>query len=255
MIGRRSFVRTLLAAPLVGCAVTPLQSAPRTVPLPPGRRLKVLCVGAHPDDPESGCGGTLSRYAEAGHDVALLYLTGGERGVAGKTSEESARTRMAEARDACAILGAKAIFAGQVSGDVQVTQARTDEFRRIFDGEKADVVFGHWPLDTEWEHQAAAILTLRAYLATPRAVPLYLYEVQSGAQTLGFAPTAYVDISKTREKKTQALRAHKSQSFERLYEEHHEKIEAFRGRELGVFAAEAFATLGPDATSGALPGI
>ena len=38
-------------------------------------RLKIVCVGGHPDDPESGCAGTLSRYVELGHSVTVLYLT------------------------------------------------------------------------------------------------------------------------------------------------------------------------------------
>jgi LmbE family N-acetylglucosaminyl deacetylase len=34
--------------------------------------LRIVCVGAHPDDPESGCGGTLARYAELGHRVTII---------------------------------------------------------------------------------------------------------------------------------------------------------------------------------------
>jgi len=39
--------------------------------------LSVICVGGHPDDPESGCGGTLARYTAAGHRVTIIYLTRG----------------------------------------------------------------------------------------------------------------------------------------------------------------------------------
>jgi LmbE family N-acetylglucosaminyl deacetylase len=263
MIGRRSFVRSLVAVPLVGCAGAvraPGNAGAAAAPKPAGSRLKVVCVGAHPDDPESGCGGTLARYAEAGHAVTILYLTAGEKGIPGVPEDETAKRRRAEAKDACAILGATAVFAGQVNGKVVVTPETTDAFRKVYDAESPDVVFAPWPLDVDWEHQAASLLTLRAYLAAPAAAsgaraPLYYYEVQTGAQTLGFAPSVYVDISKTRGKKTDALHAHKSQSFERMYEQHHEKIEAFRGRELGVFAAEAFSPLGPDAKTGALPGL
>src|SRR5438067_11427259 len=70
------------------------------------RPLRVVCVGAHPDDPESGCGGTLARYSEAGHKVSIVYLTRGERGIAGKSLEEAAAIRTAEAQAACRILGA-----------------------------------------------------------------------------------------------------------------------------------------------------
>ena len=51
----------------------------------------MVCVGAHPDDPESGCGGTLARYAAAGHRVTVLYLTRGEAGIAGQSPVNIAR--------------------------------------------------------------------------------------------------------------------------------------------------------------------
>ena len=39
--------------------------------------LNVLAIGAHPDDPETGCGGTLAKLASQGHNVSILYLTRG----------------------------------------------------------------------------------------------------------------------------------------------------------------------------------
>src|SRR5579875_666084 len=70
----------------------------------PRRVLSVVCVGAHPDDPESGCGGTLAHYAERGHRVTVIYLTRGEAGVRGKTHEQAAAIRTAEAEQACRMI-------------------------------------------------------------------------------------------------------------------------------------------------------
>src|SRR5579884_2137120 len=70
-------------------------------------KLKIVCVGGHPDDPESGCGGTLARYTALGHSVTILYLTRGEAGIHGKSHEEAAVIRTAECEAACQILGAK----------------------------------------------------------------------------------------------------------------------------------------------------
>ncbi len=53
----------------------------------PAKLLKVVCVGGHPDDPESGCGGTLARFSAAGHDVTIIYLTRGEAGIPGKSHQ------------------------------------------------------------------------------------------------------------------------------------------------------------------------
>ncbi|HEX6908343.1 MAG TPA: PIG-L family deacetylase, partial [Terriglobales bacterium] len=46
-------------------------------------RLKIVVAGAHPDDPESGCGGTIALYTDLGHEVTILYLTRGEAGIKG----------------------------------------------------------------------------------------------------------------------------------------------------------------------------
>jgi LmbE family N-acetylglucosaminyl deacetylase len=47
----------------------------------PSRKLNVVCVGADPDDPETGCGATLARYSARGHNVMIVYLTRGEVGI------------------------------------------------------------------------------------------------------------------------------------------------------------------------------
>src|SRR5512146_1002053 len=78
----------------------------------PGK-LKVIVVGGHPDDPESGCGGTMALYASLGHEVVALYLTRGEAGIPGKTHDQAATIRTGECLRACEILKARAAFAGQ----------------------------------------------------------------------------------------------------------------------------------------------
>src|SRR4051812_34406412 len=101
-LSRRAFLRE--SAAVVGPAVTanllPL-SAAQAEPAPD--KLSIVCIGGHPDDPESGCGGTLARYAAAGHAVTIIYLTRGERGIDGKSLAEAARIRTAESEAACRI--------------------------------------------------------------------------------------------------------------------------------------------------------
>src|SRR5712691_2625172 len=92
-MSRRSFVQqslavagpTLVAANALALPATDTE-ADRVKP----GALKIVCIGGHPDDPESGCAGTLARYAEAGHNVTVIYLTRGERGISGKSNEEAA---------------------------------------------------------------------------------------------------------------------------------------------------------------------
>jgi LmbE family N-acetylglucosaminyl deacetylase len=213
---------------------------------PPSRRLRVVCVGGHPDDPESGCGGTLARYSDAGHKVTIVYLTRGERGIQGKSLDEAAAIRTVEAREACRILGAKPIFAGQIDGATELNRERVAEFSKVLAAETPDLVFTQWPVDTHMDHQIAGVLTLRAYFGSRPRFHLYFYEVDAGAQTQGFRPTDYIDITSVREKKKSALFAHKSQDGEGIYRKHHEVMENFRGREAQVAAAEAFVHLNTD---------
>src|SRR5438132_10372636 len=110
------------------------------------KKLKVIAAGGHPDDPESGAGGTIARYADLGHDAVNLYLTRGEAGIQGKTHEEAAAIRSAEIEKACAILKARAIFAGQIDGATELNPTRYDEFRKILAEEKPDIVITHWPV-------------------------------------------------------------------------------------------------------------
>jgi LmbE family N-acetylglucosaminyl deacetylase len=252
---RRFLTRTAAALPVLFAVDQGTQTDAAENLAAGDRPLKVVCVGAHPDDPESGCGGTLTRYAGAGHEVTVIYLTRGEAGIPGKSHEEAAAIRTAEAETACKILGARPGFAGQIDGATEINRERAQALLKLLTAEEPDVVFTHWPIDTHPDHQAASLLTLRAYLANRKRFALYFFEVNSGSQTLGFVPSAYVDITATRDKKLEALQAHKSQDGERIWKEHHEIMATFRGRELGVAAAEAFAGLARDSRSGRLPGL
>ncbi|MBU3931063.1 MAG: PIG-L family deacetylase, partial [Proteobacteria bacterium] len=57
--------------------------------------MKILAIGAHPDDIEAGCSGTLAKYAQNGHDIYLLIMTeghmGGEGAIRKKEQTKSAK--------------------------------------------------------------------------------------------------------------------------------------------------------------------
>ena len=246
-LSRRTFVKQSALA-----AVTPLPLA--SLPEESATtNLRVVCVGAHPDDPESGCGGTLARYAALGHAVTIVYLTRGERGIDGKSLDEAARIRTAECEAACRIIGAKPAFFGQIDGATEVTRAQVDAMQRLLAAQAPDLLFTHWPVDTHMDHQVASVLTIRAWmnLKTPL---LYFFEVNTGSQTEGFFSNTYVDVSAVVDQKKRALFAHVSQDGQGIWREHHEVMAHWRGREVGVAAAEAFVHLNRDQTS-ALPGL
>lgn len=205
----------------------------------PSTKLKVLVAGGHPDDPESGCGGTIARYADAGHDVIALYLTRGEAGIAGKSHDDAARIRTAEAEHGSAILGAKARFFGQIDGDTHVDRAAYAAMRELLERERPDVIFTHWPVDTHPDHRAASLLTYDAWMRTGSTAALGYFEVLTGDQTQLFHPTDYVDISAVAPRKRDAVMAHVSQKPGEWYLAH-ERMSRFRGMEHGCEYAEAF---------------
>ena len=251
---RRQFLHqsSAAAAPvLLAANALPFASAHAETSSAP---MKVLCVGGHPDDPESGCGGTLARYAALGHVVKVVYLTRGERGIEGKSLSDAAGIRTAEARAACRIMGATPVFFGQIDGATEVTSAHVNAMTKLLSAEQPDVVLTHWPVDTHMDHQVASMLAIRAWMGL-RASRLFFYEVNTGSQTEGFQPNAYVDISAVVERKKEALFAHTSQDGRAIWREHHEIMAQWRGRELGVRAAEAFVHLSRGDKLGDLPGL
>lgn len=214
----------------------------------PGKeqKLKVVVVGGHPDDPESGCGGTMARYAEQGHEVVALYLTRNEAGALGawaraegKTREEAQQIATAEAEAACRILGARPMFVGQIDGDTEVNRERYDQFRKLLAGERPDIVFTHWPIDSHRDHRVASLLAYDAWYRSGKKFALYYYEVMSGGQTQHFWPTHYVDITATEARKRESCFAHASQRPASFYS-WHEQMNRFRGMECGCKYAEAF---------------
>jgi LmbE family N-acetylglucosaminyl deacetylase len=201
---------------------------------------KVVCFGGHPDDPESGCGGTLAKLANMGHEVTIIYLTTGEAGIEGKSHTEAAAIRKQEAINACAVLKARPVFAGQIDGATIMDNDWLAKVQKLIADEKPDLVFTHWPIDTHKDHQIASLLVIQTWVRSSHKFPLYFFEVCTGEQTQIFKPTDYVDISDTQEQKRKSVYCHVSQDPPGIYGCGHAAMEDFRGRELGVKAAEAF---------------
>ena len=216
-----------------GLASAFILGAPVTNAAPTGRRLKVIVAGGHPGDPEYGCGGTAARLTSLGHEVVLLYLNDGA------WPPTPAPTRLAEAKKACELLKARPAYAGQVNGHAVVDNAHYEEYARVIDAEKPDLVFTQWPIDNHRDHRAITMLTYDAWRQSKHNFALYYYEVSDGEDTLQFSPTHYVDITGTEPVKRAACYAHASQTPDRYYALQ-DQVAAFRGVEGGYKRAEAF---------------
>ncbi|MFM2046935.1 MAG: hypothetical protein RL383_1012 [Actinomycetota bacterium] len=112
----------------------------------PGR---VLAIGAHPDDVEFGCGGTLAKWAAAGAEIHHLVCTDGSKGTWNPDADTVAlvATRQDEQRAAAAALGATGIvsFLGYVDGDLEHSREVTERIALAIRTIRPDVVLSHDP--------------------------------------------------------------------------------------------------------------
>ena len=201
---------------------------------------KVLVIGAHPDDPESMCAGTMLKLKAMGAEVVAVYLTSGEAGIVGKTHEQARTIRQAEARKACEVLGVRAVFLTQTDGNAEVNKERYAEIKALIEAEQPDMVITHWPIDSHRDHRVCSILVYDAWRMTGRGFDLYYSEVMTGMQTQNFTPTLWVDITDYRDKKIEAYLCHESQELEGAVKEYHDTMERMRGMECQAKYAEAF---------------
>ncbi len=201
---------------------------------------KVLVIGAHPDDPESMCAGTMLKLKAMGSEVVAVYLTSGEAGIVGKTHEQARTIRQAEARKACEVLGVRAVFLTQIDGNAEVNKERYAEMKALIEAEQPDMVITHWPIDSHRDHRVCSILVYDAWRMTGRGFDLYYSEVMTGMQTQNFTPSLWVDITDYRDKKIEAYLCHESQELEGAVKEYHDTMERMRGMECQAKYAEAF---------------
>ena len=241
---RRNFIRrsAMGFGGLVLSAAAAQGKKIRTLAVPDSslKQLHIICAGAHPGDPEFGCGGTMAKYSKAGHKITFLYLTRGEAGDPTKTYAVSAALRTKEAELACNALAVTPRFAGQIDGNTVLSNEKNEEMMKIIASEKPDLVFTQWPLDTHPDHQVTGLVILNAWTKMDKQFDLYFYEVNSGSETMAFVPTDYVDITDFRDQKKIAMYAHKTQDPVKTYNSFFKQMEDFRGLEAGVSAAEAF---------------
>lgn len=161
--------------------------------------MRVLAVGAHPDDIELGCGGALLAHRARGDDITLLVMTTGEEG------PQDARSRIREQEDAASTLGATLLWGGFPDGAVPGDRSAVNVVQDAMDLSGADVVYGHTGSDTHQDHRATSAAVLAA---ARRARRVLLFESPT---SVDFAPSVYLDIAAHVDGKVDLLRAHMSQ--------------------------------------------
>jgi len=194
----------------------------------------VLAVGAHPDDVELGCAGTLVLHKLNGDKVYLLVLTKGE-------ASGDVEVREKECRRAAEILGVDGLFFGGLE-DTNVHDGREtiDVIEKVIDEVKPDIIYAPTHKDTHQDHRNTGYATLSA---GRRCKIILLYE---GASTQrDFVPQVFVNIKKTFELKKKATRVFGSQLNNHrggysLAVTGIKGLAKYRGYQAGLEVAEAF---------------
>ena len=208
--------------------------------------MKILAIGAHLDDIELACGGTLAKAIEAGHEVKALIMS-----KSGYTNKEGSTQRsddvaVQEGTEALQTLGIRNIevldFATKdipfCSDVVTAIDVRMSAFN-------PDIVFTHHPFDTHQAHEGVAKASIAA---ARRKNTVFFYEpiMPSGRSYVAFKPQMYVDITGVVNKKIAALKKHVSEYNKFGGDDWIDGVEhrcGFRGYEIGTKYAEAFEVL------------
>jgi LmbE family N-acetylglucosaminyl deacetylase len=222
--------------------------------------MNILAIGAHPDDIETSCGGTLAKYASMGHKVFTATATNGNVGSATLPMDEIARIRKEEARKAAAVIGAEYICLDY--DDEMFFEDRTARlaFIDLVRYCKADLILTHSPKDYNPDHELTSKIITDIAVMIPVAkletkskpydkIPMIAYfEPVNG---LGFVPTEYVDITNFMEKKMEMCLCHQSQISwmqdnykdalkDQSFFDKYRIIAQYRGLQCGVDYAEGF---------------
>jgi LmbE family N-acetylglucosaminyl deacetylase len=200
--------------------------------------MKILGIGAHPDDVEIGCGGLLAMEGLSRH---ILHLSNGET-----SKYASGDTRRDEAEAAARILEAQVHFF-----DVPGRKIRADEILCLRLAElireiRPDFLVTHWSRDGHPDHREGHHLVRQAFFLSGASLHvdappwkcrnlLYFHPFSSGH---GFTPEFVVDISAVYPKKLEALRCHRSQ--ESFILPHVDAVSRYFGQNSGVERAEPF---------------
>jgi len=217
--------------------------------------MKILAVGAHPDDIEIYCGGTVAKYAQRGDEVTIAYVTDGQMGHPTLPPEEISAIRKEEAKAACKIIGAKMLWLGYRDEFFFYNEETRVAFIDMIRQAAPDVIITHYPDFFSADHSGVGQMVNDAqivvnmpniktrYPPTRKISPIYFMEAPAGVE---FLPDEYVDITETFNIKKKMVECHKSQSvwlkkaYDVDYVEFIDIVGRFRGLQAGVKYAEGF---------------
>ena len=208
--------------------------------------MKILAIGAHLDDVEIACGGTLAKAIEKGHNVKVLIMSkSGYTNMEGKM-QRSNELAIKEGTKALQTLGIYNIeILDFPTKDIPWRSDVVNAIDLCISDYDPDIIFTHHPFDTHQAHSGVSNATVSA---ARRRNTIFFYEpiAPSGRSYVAFRPQFYVDIGDTIDKKIASLREHKSEYNKFGGEDWIDGVHfrcGFRGYEIGKKYAEAFEVL------------
>ncbi len=190
------------------------------------QKLRIIVIGAHPDDPEK-VGGTAYKWAQLGHDVLMVSLTNGDAGHQSIKAKELARIRREEARRAGEVIGVRYFTLDNHDGQLMPTYKNRLQVIRLIRGHKADIVITHRPYDYHPDHRYTGTLVLdAAYMVTVPTIlpkvphleknPVFLYMSDGFIHPEPFKADVCIPVDDVIEKKIDMYHQHTSQMYEWL---------------------------------------
>lgn len=191
-------------------------------------KLRVLAIGAHPDDCDIKFGGTAAKMAAAGHAVKFVSVTNGDAGHQTLAGAALAKRRYLETQEAARRFGiAEYQVLDNHDGELMPTLEVRKQIIRIIRDWKADIVIAPRTNDYHPDHRYTAMLVQdAAYMVvvpnvatdTPRVErnPIFMYFQDGFQKPYPFRPDVVVPIDDVWEKKVSGLDAHVSQFYEWL---------------------------------------
>jgi N-acetylglucosamine malate deacetylase 1 len=164
--------------------------------------MKILAIGAHFDDVELGCGGSLLAWSDQGCDLTIFVAA--RSGYSDPLGNVIRSDRIArdEGLQAAQLLGARIIEGDFPHFEVDFTEALTGMLLRAKSEVQPDLVLTHWSGDVHHDHRSLGLATLHCFRHTPRVL---LYRSNWYDGTSSFNARFFVDISGTLERKLQLV--------------------------------------------------
>lgn len=170
--------------------------------------MNVLAVGAHFDDIELGCSGTLAKHVKNGDRVIIYVATDSEYSDSqGRLIRSNAIAR-AEGEKAAAIIGAELICGKANSLFLEFSEQTNIELVKIIEKERIELIYTHWIDDVQHDHINLAKAVIHAGRHVPR---ILMYRSNWYISAGNFRENFFVDISETWGIKEMAILAHQSE--------------------------------------------